>query len=344
MANQVSGPFAPITAINGATPINATWANNAQTQAGVALASFNPDLVSACVLSGAVATKDGTLATQLDLTSGRAYLTQSDGTLAACAIGADTFSAVGHPSTTLYLDLNPDGSWSWGAAHSAVTNHLTIASVTTDGSANIATVTDTSVRATKLLGGNPAQGLYVGTPGAAGSHVTAEVFRFGGAVASYGNDSYIGTYADGAGVGGAFLYLVLAADKGVIFTQQGAGGGNLFAVGITPTAGAKSWIDQAGVLHTTAPAVLAPGNQIVGWSCGCAFTATAANQRLAVMVSFPCQLTNTPTSVTLSGSGSNLVAGFPATGSASTTGFLLTIEAAAAGTCSWTGTYTTAGN
>src|SRR6185312_15474126 len=58
MPNTVSGPFAAINVVNGSTAANATWGNNAQTQAGVALASFNPDLVTGgFVLSGAVATR-----------------------------------------------------------------------------------------------------------------------------------------------------------------------------------------------------------------------------------------------------------------------------------------------
>ena len=118
---------------------------------------------------------------------------------------------------------------------------------------------------------------------------------------------------------------------------------NLFGFGSNQTAN-KSYMDGSGVLHAPAPVTLAPGHQVTGFSLGGAFTATAAGQRFAYTINFPLLLTNVPSSITLTGSGTNLSGGFPATGSISTSGFLFTIQAAAAGTCNWQGTYTTVGN
>lgn len=54
-------------------------------------------------------------------------------------------------NATYFLDLNPDGTLSWATSHSAVTNHLTLCTVTTDASANISTVTDTRPLVASLL-------------------------------------------------------------------------------------------------------------------------------------------------------------------------------------------------
>ena len=153
MANTLHGPYAKTAWTNGSTPISQGNLNNLETQVGVALASLNPNLISAgFVLTGATCTKDGVNANQLDIASGTAFLIQSDGTLAQCDIAADnTHTTGGNPSTTLFLDLNPDGSWSFGTSHSAVTNHLTICSVTTDASSNISSVTDTRPLNVELL-------------------------------------------------------------------------------------------------------------------------------------------------------------------------------------------------
>lgn len=144
MTNTVHGLYNPTNWVNSSTPISQANMNNLEKQAAVALHSFNPYLMSAgYVHSGAVCTKDGTNANQLDIASGEAFLIQTDGTLALCDIAADnTHTTTGNPSTTMYLDLNPDGSWSWGTSHSVQANYLPICQVTTDASANIATVTD----------------------------------------------------------------------------------------------------------------------------------------------------------------------------------------------------------
>jgi hypothetical protein len=138
-------PYTPTAWVDNVTMGNQTRMNNLETQYGEAAAQVTHEMLSAGVLYGLIATKDGTTANQLDVTAGVALLTNvSDGhrrvrTMSASTPGQFTTST---PSTTYYLDLNPDGTWSWGTAHSGVTNHLTICSVTTDGSGTISTVTD----------------------------------------------------------------------------------------------------------------------------------------------------------------------------------------------------------
>ena len=135
-------PYTKTTWTNGSTALSSANMNNLETQFQEASNSFEQDIVAPFVFSGLVATKDGTTATQLDVTAGVAFLIQTDSTLRRRAPTSSTQSTSGHPSTVLYLDLNPDGTWSFGTSHSGVTNYLPIAQVTTDGSSNISTVTD----------------------------------------------------------------------------------------------------------------------------------------------------------------------------------------------------------
>jgi len=138
---------------SGAAPgIDAPALNHIETQYTESSLSLEQDLFTAYVISGMVCTKDGTTPSQLDVTAGVAWLLQSvDNTLRRQAPTATTFSTTGHASTTMYLDLNPDGTFSWGTAHSGVANHLTICTVTTDGSANIGVITDTRTTFTNFL-------------------------------------------------------------------------------------------------------------------------------------------------------------------------------------------------
>jgi hypothetical protein len=149
MANTTHGPYAPTTYASTMTKADAT---NLETQAAVTLASFNPDLIGAAfVESGVACVKDATTTTQLNVTSGKAYLLMTDGTNARIDVASTTFSAFGHPATTLFLDLNPDGSWSFASTHSAQANFLPICQVTTDGSSNITGVADKRVTQVMLL-------------------------------------------------------------------------------------------------------------------------------------------------------------------------------------------------
>lgn len=88
-----------------------------------------------------VATKDGSTANKLDLSGGVAWLRQTDQSLGRVAGNATSFLTV-QINSTYFLDLNPDGTYSFGTSHSVQPNYLAIAQVTTDASANILTVTD----------------------------------------------------------------------------------------------------------------------------------------------------------------------------------------------------------
>lgn len=145
-------PFTPITVTDGVTPANATWGNNAQTQYTEATQSLEQDLFTACIFSGFVASKDGTIANQLDVTAGVGLLLQADSTLRRRAVTSST-QTTSTPSTTYYLFLNVDGTWTWGTASSGPTNSLAICQATTDGSGNILVVTDKRTLYTKFLAG-----------------------------------------------------------------------------------------------------------------------------------------------------------------------------------------------
>lgn len=144
--------FTATTFNSGAAPgIDAGVLNTMQTQYLEAILSWNPDLLTPCVLTGYTAVKDGSIATQLDVALGTAYAKQTDNTLRQIAKTASTQSTVGHTSATMYLFLKNDGTWQWSTTSTGPTNSLAICTVTTDASANISTVTDTRPLNTTLL-------------------------------------------------------------------------------------------------------------------------------------------------------------------------------------------------
>lgn len=134
--------YTPTSWTNGTTPVNATNMNHLETQYTEATHSYEQFFINGFVLTGFAATKDGTTASQLDVTAGTAYLKQADGTLRSQSPTSSTQSCLGHPSTTLYLFLNNDGTWTFGTSSSGPANSLPICQVTTDASSNILTVTD----------------------------------------------------------------------------------------------------------------------------------------------------------------------------------------------------------
>jgi len=149
MANTVYGPYTE-TSWSGSTGINITRLDNLETQASVALNGINSDLSGPFVYSGITCTKDGTNANQLDIASGRAYVTMSDGTTGLIVVGADNTHTTSTPSTTYYLFLKNDGTWQWSTTSTGPANSLPICHATTDGSGNINVVTDD--RATTSVG------------------------------------------------------------------------------------------------------------------------------------------------------------------------------------------------
>jgi hypothetical protein len=96
---------------------------------------------SGFVLSGMVASKNATVPNQLDVTAGACYVQQANGGLRRFTPAAASFTT-SLASAIYYLDFQPDGTYSWGTAHSAQAGYLPIAEVTTDTAGNIATVTD----------------------------------------------------------------------------------------------------------------------------------------------------------------------------------------------------------
>lgn len=105
------------------------------------------DLLTPFVLSGFNVSSRVTVITT---GPGIALLRQADASLGRVASSGASFN-LGQISATLYLDLNPDGTFSFGLTHSSQANYLTIATVTTDGSGNFASSTDTRPLGTSLL-------------------------------------------------------------------------------------------------------------------------------------------------------------------------------------------------
>lgn len=135
-------PYTKTSWTSGTTPVDAPEMNNLETQYTESTLSINPDQGIAVVLSGCTGVRDGSNLAQLDFTGGTAYVKQTDGTFRERQPTTQNFT-VSVPSTSYYLDLNPDGTLSWGTSHSAVTNHITLLSLTTDGSTHIVTpITD----------------------------------------------------------------------------------------------------------------------------------------------------------------------------------------------------------
>lgn len=147
-------PYTPTNWSDNVTQGNHTTLNNLETQYLEATNSFEQDLFTGFVFSGLVCTKDGSVANQLDVTSGVAFPLQLDGTLRRRAMAASTAGqfTTSTPSTTYFLDLNRDGTWNWATTHSGA-SHLTVCSATTDGSGNILAVSDLRTLNTTLFSG-----------------------------------------------------------------------------------------------------------------------------------------------------------------------------------------------
>lgn len=243
--------YTPTSWVSGTTPVDAPEMNNIESIYAEATQSFEQDLFTPFVHSGLVATKDGTTASQLDVTAGIAFLLQaSDNTLRRRAPTASTKSTSGHPSTTMYLDLNADGTWSWATTHSGVANYLSIASVTTDASSNILAVTDARNQTTSmfpaLTGSIIVTGRFHGdghliiprtTTNAAGPYLDFDVDTTNHRIIMYpttnGTDTnaYGWTFASRAASNGALTTAITisptgttALDNGLLFTD---GAGNL---------------------------------------------------------------------------------------------------------------------
>lgn len=105
------------------------------------------------IYSGLTVTKDGTIQNQVDVTAGIVYVKQSDGSLRRFAPTATNFRT-STPNNTYYLDFQPDGTWWWNTGHSTQANYINVATVTSDASGNVATVTQNSAAyQVTLMGG-----------------------------------------------------------------------------------------------------------------------------------------------------------------------------------------------
>ncbi len=93
------------------------------------------------VASGLAATKDSGAGNKVNVTAGVAYVSQLGGGLRRYSLPAAGFTATS-ASALYYLDLQPDGTWSWATTHSAQTGYLPVAEVQTDASGSITAVTD----------------------------------------------------------------------------------------------------------------------------------------------------------------------------------------------------------
>lgn len=234
MANTVYGPFTAINIVNGTTPANATWGNLVQTQSSIALHGFNPSLIgSGFVYSGVVCTKDASVANQLDIASGVAYVVLSDGTVGEIAVAADTSHTTSGASVTWHLYLQPDGTWYWSTSNAPATNSLHICDVTTDGSGNILTVTDQRVTSVAMGSGAAL------VPTIGGENVAASVTPSQAGVPA----------ASGVTFGGAALVSGDNAAKSASF--DGTSGYVAMASSGLPT-GAGAWTLEAWVRPTNA--------------------------------------------------------------------------------------------
>lgn len=242
-------PYTPTTWVSGTTPLSAAIGNNFESQYTEATSSFEQDLFTPFVYSGLVATKDGTTASQLDVTAGVAFLTQADLTLRRRAPVSSTQSTTGHPSTTMYLFLNPDGTWAWQTSSTPPTGALAVAHATTDGSSNILVVTDDRQNQPTML---PNMVGDIGIPnqlrfGPAESGSQSELFYIHGNLAAQINSPQAGAGATGIAFG----------------TWNGSVSKVPFSIG-GQFNGATAWVDNSGAIVAGTSGVLAMGPAVSG--------------------------------------------------------------------------------
>lgn len=142
---------APISGVTGATAY-AQLVNLKSIIDGMVIAQLPGGYVRASeqlnagyVVSGGTAVKDDTNLSQLNYAYATAYLKQIDGSyLVKTTTPANFFTS--YYNSTYYLDLNPDGTYSWGIVHSSQVNYLPILEVTTNGTGQILAITDKAQR------------------------------------------------------------------------------------------------------------------------------------------------------------------------------------------------------
>ena len=233
------GPYTATSWVNGTTPLSQTHLNNLETQYQLATQTFEQDLITPFVLYGLVATKDGTTVNQLDVTAGVAFLLQTDSTVARQSISSSSGPLTTSAHTaTYYLDLNPNGTYSFATSHSGTANYLTIAQVTTDGSGNISTVTDERTTNTELFPSSThniiLNTVSIGSAAPSGAGI-------GGIFYNTGNNALVVSSARSGGVA-----------QGIYFTSwNGSSSPVPFSVGGQFNS-ALSWVDNSGNIVTGA--------------------------------------------------------------------------------------------
>lgn len=270
-------PYTPTVWTDHVTMGTQARMNNLETQYSEATQSLPKDLYAPFVVTGIATSRDGTNLKQLNVTSGTAFLKQSDGTLRRRDTAASTTGQflTATPSTTYYLFLKNDGTWQWGTSASGPTNSLAITQATTDASGNISVVTDqralqavlfSTLAGTVYISPNVASrpaiwGTLVTNPGgdthiiAAGvsgettprvSMYTRSSDHYGGILGGPGSGITAHMYAQASGW---FIPEALATDNGAFATD---GSGNISAVGnitgsASPTISSRQSAGAAGI-------------------------------------------------------------------------------------------------
>lgn len=242
----------------GVSPLSQDRMANLETQYAESSQSFPKGLFSAFIhFNGLTAAKDGTTASKLNVTAGTGFPQQADGTLRRRDVSAQSFttSAV---STTYYLDLNPDGTLSWGTAHSPAANYLPICSVATDAGGTISGVSDARATTPALFPGlqtpialNQPPRLFAGQqePGACGLTTVASAASqsFGSMVnfktqlthqpTSVTFTVWVGPVNLSGGIGGTIMPLVNGVCNGFHFFFTSAAAGAVQWLGSYATVG-----------------------------------------------------------------------------------------------------------
>jgi len=112
---------------------------------------------SGLVLSGGAVTQDPVEADTVDISAIIALVKDTTTGFVSYIELAATSKVTSTPSTTYYLDLAPDAvDYSWGTSHPAG-DYTPIAEVTTDGSGDVASITDARILEAEILSGLDAQ-------------------------------------------------------------------------------------------------------------------------------------------------------------------------------------------
>lgn len=131
--------------------------------------------------------------------------------------------------------------------------------------------------------------------------------------------------------------------RGTSFETQSTTNNFLHTVTIGNAGSPNITLNNNGNITATAPMTLLAGNQETGF-CGAQGTVSGGGQAVGVGVNFKTVLTNVPTSLTFTVSGSNNFSSGPNSGFYTVYGCFMNATLAAAGNGFWFGKYVTSGN